>query len=146
MKELYYTPEINEFYIGFEYETRHKDEERWYTSEFRLMTDLLSLDMIINGGNSKFEVRVKYLDEKDIESFGFLHSGLDKKIFLYNKKIDFQGFINVVLGIRFCPEEKRNLFVFLKSPDIYSAHIFTGTIKNKSELKTLLKQLGIDGK
>jgi len=65
----YYTPKIEEFYVGFEYEFRHSDYKelgwkRYNTPEFNWERE----DAITANSNMS-QFRVKYLDQEDIESF-----------------------------------------------------------------------------
>src|SRR5690606_29619740 len=73
----YYTPEIEEFYVGFEYErfipkSNSTEEECW--EKLSMSINYLSLEELDNEIIEK-EIRVKYLDKEDIESFGFKHEG-----------------------------------------------------------------------
>lgn len=78
-------------------------------------------------------VRVKYLDKEDIESLGFSHIG---SLWFENKEKDF--------GIRKWKENEIDIY----SAFSYRSHdehikVFSGNIKNKSELKRLLTQIGV---
>lgn len=74
-EELYYTPSIEEFHIGFEYEHLHGDysrkmvemKKKWNTMVFDTSKSLSSMTKWILDGT----IRVKKLDRADIESFGF---------------------------------------------------------------------------
>ena len=145
MVEKYYTPEIEEFHVGFEYEFKHPDYEIWnkYTTpEFNFERE----DCIpFNGNLDNF--RVKYLDREDIESFGYILDSLSTK---HGNKHRYE-----MKGKR--PEEKwidvqkdnyKVLSIYttdggfnLDGPN-YSCK-FKGIIKNKSELKKLFQQIGI---
>ena len=60
------------------------------------------------------------------------------------KEIKYQGFGNVNFKINFNPEREKNVSIFFITDDsINSKFIFFGTIKNKSELKRILKQIDI---
>jgi len=68
--EEYYTPDISEFHVGFEYEYLchfGENKGRWVkekvdrNASFELCNDLVEM----------LHVRVKYLDEDDIKEFGF---------------------------------------------------------------------------
>ena len=66
----YYTPEIEEFHVGFEYEEQVEPGKwAWNTchpNTFEKLYDWDSMDML------KIRTRVKYLDQEDIESLGFI--------------------------------------------------------------------------
>ena len=139
MADKYYTPTIEEFHIGFEYEelwssgkliSGHPDnKENWHPTimkEFdEQMTPGPHLDMS--------EYRVKYLDKEDIESLGF--SG-----YIPPHEYDHTWFKdNYILKAWFNHEVPIIRIMFIPN-----TIFFHGIIKNKSELKLLLKQLGIE--
>jgi len=83
MNEKYYTPEIEEFKVGFEFEFMHSDykEQGWKkynTPEFNFEKEDCPF-----GGKDLSEYRVKYLDREDIESLGwsFLEKIGDSEVF-----------------------------------------------------------------
>ena len=136
MVDKYYTPDITEFHVGFEYERMNGDH--WEEAE------LTERDMYASysneGEENEFEeismslrtVRVKYIDKADIEELGFGgyippheydHTWSRDS---YTLKAWFNNKVPVVRIIH-----------------ITNTIIFHGNIKNKSELKVLLKQLGI---
>lgn len=112
----YYTPEIEEFHIGFEYEYEDINEggasTSWYKGILQPNEGYI-IDQIYNDENREY--RVKYLDREDIESLN---------IPSYIK-------VNHILN---------NTYEIIGT----NARIFRGDIKNKSELKRLLKQLNIN--
>lgn len=129
--DKYYTPKIEEFHVGFEYEEQ-VDRDEWITitieevCEFEFIAD----DLEHNQGAS---IRVRYLDQEDLESLGFKYISGD-----YRKEF-----------------KKNNMWIVVRSGDNYPIpdlciyrHIgdswcFSGIVKNKSELKVLLKQLEV---
>ena len=133
--DKYYTPEIEEFHVGFEYEFRHDDfkEDGWIkysTPEFNPERE----DSFI-GKSDLSEYRVKYLDREDIESLEFIFNGNERGKF---------RFIRGNIVIIFCPDtyivqiiiepiERRFNYVIPRG--------FCGTIKNISELKQIIKML-----
>jgi hypothetical protein len=64
----YYTPNISEFHIGFEYYWRNKD--KFPTDEFQsgIIKDGTQIDDINNG---QYEIVVKFLDWEDLRTIGF---------------------------------------------------------------------------
>jgi len=131
--DKYYTPDLNEFYIGFEYEyqsfsnwAKHKLEDFWLCDNDGCIEDYVPTQ------SSLSLFRVKLLDKEDIESLGFkllttsygIQYSKDKTLikFSYDKKLIIEKYFED-FGI------------------VYT--VFIGDIKNKSELKKLLKQLGI---
>jgi hypothetical protein len=130
-KSNYYTPELSEFYIGFEYDI----------IEFASINDgpknLQWISKIFDGRKYGWwdiqdaikvdKVRVKYLDREDTESFGFINNKLP-----WQAESDTHIFIKMREENQFIIRDKR-----------CDDQIFGGTIKNKSEFKKLLIQLGI---
>jgi len=145
-KSNYYTPKIEEFHIGFEYEmftpSFNPEGYRWKKMEFDCNTFEYMIDTE-DGGERPFDmynegskelIRVKYLDREDIESFGF---NLDPSGERYYELGEYQLHVNSV--------DMNEMKIYLSTITIYSDSgvIFNGTIKNKSEFKKLLIQLGI---
>ena len=90
----YYTPDISEFYVGFEYERMNGYD--WECSEITL-NDFSGMYCNRNEENEfdeialhLREVRVKYLDVEDIESFGFIQTA-SLKGYNENFKIQYLG-------------------------------------------------------
>jgi hypothetical protein len=142
MMEKYYTPTIEEFHVGFEYQhngasTKPKEEQEW--SETRIANGLVvegaEYDMSDDPPENEREARrngfrVKHLDREDIESLGDTkHEG--SLTYFTNNEVS-----PMTIDLSDMP--------IIKIVDIMSSRqLFSGTIKNKSELKRLLKQLGL---
>lgn len=126
---LYYTPTIEEFHIGFEYEEYQFLERNWKTVKCEFIKPNTTID-------SKW-FRVKYLDQSDIESLGWEfekeHVGLEQLSFSINGPI-----YEDILYMDF--DSKYMRIAWLGEGDITR---FSGTIKNKSELIKLMQQLNI---
>lgn len=127
MKNKYYTPEIEEFHVGFKYESKNVDTKNW---DKELVGDVEDLSechhgLSIEGLLTAEYIRVKYLDKEDIESLGFI-KWADRE--------------NYDLG-EYQLHKNNNLNISIY--DGVANLIFIGDIKNKSELKKLLKQLNI---
>ena len=124
MENKYYTPDITEFHVGFEYE--RKTSFGWVKSIF--IEPLFNNSKIGQGSGAdkkewfSFEKRVKYLYKEDIESLGFAQVIEDQ----YTLD-DIELLID------------DDLFVQIIKDDGF---LFQGTIKNKSELKKVLKMIG----
>lgn len=130
MKNKYYTPSIEEFHVGFEC-------EEFVSNKWKklLITQFCDLDLIeCEIEQDTNNVRVKYLDREDIESLGF--------VFL---KSTSKTLIQYSLGTYLLYEIKNTNSIRIKEIiDVgETAILFHGTIKNKSELKRVLQQLGI---
>jgi len=127
----YYTPDISEFYVGFEYESlqdeRLPDEDSsWAKITIETPRELREfLDYYIH--DSIAQLKVKYLDQKEIESLGFKQGKLPYQFF-------FNTYMLVDLG---------NNKYSISQPYLYDDTEFRGIIKNKSELRKLLEQLNV---
>ncbi len=145
MENKYYTPETEEFHVGFEYEYYYKNE--WHKHNLdgspiihheldEFDDDLMKLAHAI--------CRVKYLDREDIESLGFYQNGTDDRIYRNSDGIILNtGWGSPVIKDRFTTVITHQVFDESKLNVVHENFLFNGTIKNKSELKRLLKQLGI---
>jgi hypothetical protein len=139
-KEKYYTPDISEFHVGFEFEIKNR-EDVWTKVSYPFLghsaKDLFE--------NSKI-IRVKHLDRSDIESLGWEYdygvesskgfTGWDK---FRLERYEIMLYHNNIVQIRSGVPKKGEITL----PEYNGHSIFQGTIKNKSELKRILKQLGI---
>jgi hypothetical protein len=156
MEIKYYTPTIDEFCVGFEYE---------YFNEFsnKYEIEIVSVEDIVD--NPLFEsielnrkqyslLRVKYLDKEDIESLGFTFIPVGNKLQngdIYKTNLYEYGMYSTGDSYTILINLPNNEYWHISSnvnwvgdPSNMST-IFIGNIKNKSELKKLLKQLGING-
>ncbi len=133
----YYTPELEEFHVGFEYyHATFKDQElsKYIVDD---SYDFSTLKEEIIGE----VVRVKYLDREDIESLGGVkikdvHNGKHPSYDCFSfERPKYEWFV-VMFNYtdNWCTIHMEN-----HTEDIR----FYGAIKNKSELKRILKQLGI---
>ena len=127
MQDKYYTPEIEEFHVGFEYEWKCDGTQTDWTKSI-CNTLMNPLDIDCRRTNN---YRVKYLDEQDIKSLGFKED-------TYN-------------GVKCFNKNNCQIFYFAPETHIISIDCFSndyrqtyfkGLIKNKSELKRILKMIG----
>ena len=145
----YYTPDISEFYVGFEYESNY-NKSNWETTTLKYDDTVSFFD------NYKYdayhtEFRVKYLDIEDIKSFGFTHTTslkgyqenfrIEKLFRRLNEEHDDTMWQNVFL--QYAPDIHRVVIRNQISDGSEDETFFEGIIKNKSELKRLLIQLNI---
>lgn len=134
----YYTPEIEEFHVGFEYEDKffnYPEEEKNWKKRVYEVNDSYSLQLVAT--RIKLDcIRVKHLDREDIESLGFKYSRYSGSYTQYFTKDNVE--ISIGSGHR-----KDSPLRVKRIWSISNEIVFKGTIKNKSELKKLLKQLGI---
>jgi hypothetical protein len=121
----YYIPEIEEFHVGFEYE--YNNNGNWIE---------VKMPWLVKDFDLK-DTRVKYLDKSDIESSGFILGKYDSQsfsLFLSDKIIITKEIRLYQCGTKIIIHEIDNG----KQLNLYS-----GIIKNKSELSFILKRLGI---
>lgn len=153
--EKYYIPTIDEFHVGFEYERMNGYD--WECAE---ITPYEFSGMYCNRDEeNEFDeicfhlrdVRVRYLDVNDIESFGFTHTTslkgyqenfrIEKLFRRLNEEHDDTMWQNVFL--QYAPDIHRIIIRNEISDGSEDETFFEGVIKNKSELKKLLIQLNI---
>jgi hypothetical protein len=141
MKDKYYTTSIEEFHVGFECERNnisendfHKGGELW---EYHLLSkeDLIQIG-VYDEDRIKGRYRVKYLCKEDIESLGFNQYHLEGFTNQYSKNI-WEGKV----WIKYWDSD--NMCEISYEGEPLRKALFRGTIKNKSELIKLLKQLNI---
>lgn len=134
MENKYYTPSIEEFFVGFEFERRNLlDRRKWVECTFK---DGECAEQYCN----EEEGRVKYLDSSDIEELGFKLVFSDIGIECW-KLGDFELRTDVDLGAYI---DSDNLYSIFYNPygKQYNC-VFSGIIKNKSEFRKVLNMLNI---
>ena len=150
MTDKYYTPTLEEFHVGFEYEITNGYE--WITKIFSKQDLKSFLYEKLENGIAQEYIRVKYLDKEDIESLGFKYDNNAEPIpyrenYTGGRKIN-SYFLAIETGV-----ESHHYFLYHFDDNIVwieyildgstVGYIFKGTIKNKSELKRILKQINI---
>lgn len=166
MENKYYTPDISEFHVGFEYERMNGTD--WEKAE---LTNVDCWGTMARGYENEFEeidslirsVRVKYLDKEDIESLGFKESASIENYFYRELNCNSEKLIlelaqyevgggyspNSIGDMRFESRIKISntggtpanvLGKWITSNGV----IYHGECKNKSELKQILKMIGHD--
>jgi len=143
MKEdnKYYIPTIDEFHVGFEYE--RLDLDGIHNEIFNVIknSNEYNLDDSLQSLITMKHVRVKYLDRDDIEELGWEYIGkLDAYIHKFEYNTDTTtNKVDNIMALRYEDNDTRIIIATNK----YDHYRFVGTIKNKSELKRLMKQLNI---
>lgn len=131
----YYTPKIEEFHIGFEYELDSSPE----------IFDYRDLD-IIDDEIREDRIRVKYLDSQDIESFGFEIDKVVLQEFYKEKKVHIKSDVYRYKIWKVKCQHRPDTHWF-KLEALFEDNewhtLFEGKIKNKSELKIILQQIGV---
>lgn len=138
MENKYYTPTIEELKEGFRYLQEIYDEEKdEYTGKYKVNIFDVRSGLGHDDYHTFTEGRVlcKYLDKQDIKDLGFVQC-LKSYDYTYDENHPLLYF------------EKSNtveLYMENTKVTIYKSRVcvFKGTIKNKSELIILLKQLNI---
>lgn len=156
-EKKYYTPTIEEFHVGFEYEYKSEDGKystfanskgEWIKKTFENeaeygmeeLTEFQSIESALQNEYKRYgDVRVKYLDKEDIEALGW-EKQLDRvniqpPIF-YWKKIGSSWYRLTIHS----PEE---FSIWHTENTSHLSCIFQGTIKNKSRLKLVMEMVGI---
>lgn len=134
MDTLTYVPEIEEFYVGFEY--LEKGVPKIAKTVFYINNAKTLLKQLSMRGPM---ITVKYLDQSDIESLGFVYTKTDK----YNP----YGLVN-----EYFKSDSYGGLTLQHYPDTYHVSLnddnvlFSGKIKNKSELQKVLKMIGYECK
>jgi hypothetical protein len=119
-KEKYYTPDVSEFHVGFEFEEKLLNGE-WRAAVCEIYpSDQRGLVAVLPDEGDT--VRVKYLDGDDLKELGWIDKGHLKF------EHDNGGF-------------GEWLSLHETDPEIVHLGNFTYKIKNKSELSRLMKQL-----
>lgn len=135
MQTKYYTPTIEEFHVGFEFE-RELVDCNWNHSEWQKETVTSETNFKILEEYKSYN-RVKCLCREDIESLGWeLDSCVKKEWFYIHKKSNLQ---DGTIRLTFRQKEQSVEISWVKS-----GNYFYGKIKNKSELKKLMQQLNIE--
>ena len=139
MESKYYTPELEEFHVGFEYEKRFsmvvetlemRQENNFHPIVFKISDSLECIKQ-----ESEFtDIRVKLLNKEDIESLGCIQDTNNIYWYTYNNHVfnysDITNWMNIWIKDTF------------NSPT--RTAVFSGIVKNKSEFKKLIKQLDLD--
>ena len=146
----YYIPSIEEFHVGFECEMLDHDFQgqsdggEWKKRAF----DRSTLMDTLQHWKHFQDYRVKYLDRQDIEECGWEYSS--KTIDIWFKK---EGMFHAISGGHKFTELKLHygitdhcLFIDAYFGGDHEGRLFEGVIKNKSELKRVMKMLCIDQK
>jgi hypothetical protein len=152
-KEDYYVPEIEELHVGFECEFQGVDcnwTPNGWDKETVVITpkekkvgvwqlDFDVINFVYHEGDVSNTLRVKYLDREDIESFGFeLDQCTKDGCVFYKGNLMTKEEWCLIFGGKTNPKNYLSITSMKNNPNS-----FTGTAKNKSELKRILKQLEI---
>lgn len=144
MESDYYTPTIEEFHVGFESEIFAPEVVQWGRYVWKFDDDPVYFRKL----SDEEAHRVKYLDKEDIESLGFeveeeTNNGhtwlLNFKVLDKEYEWDYDTVASYNINNKTLTIDNGNRW-----PDEYECLVTDIKIKNKSELKKILNQLGID--
>ena len=140
--EKYYTPELEEFHYMFEYEQSFIKDVRINVIEWERKVGFPFGSTMTFERLKENKIRVKYLDKEDIESLGFVETSNDWFTIDAPGKLGY--WTQVIIDFRWMhrTEPYKDISILDKRGEENDV-IFRGIIKNKSELKVLLKQLNI---
>lgn len=147
----YYTPSIEEFYVGFECEFKNSMQSNTWKKE---ICDQDTISIIYDTyEHEDYEdefadtFRVKYLDKEDIESLDWEYTGQkdDYGFLLFTKNIKAGFNSGNLLTLRYSPIN-RGIWIKRKNYGSWGDNVdeLPFSIKNKSELKKLMQQLNIN--
>lgn len=139
MRSAFYTPAIEEFHVGFEFEFLNnkqkiffvtEEENKWLKTEMPFIGVLSELKNIRKLILDK-QVKVKRIDKDDCISLGL-------KLKVWDNGSGYFEIGNYTIGIY-----GTDLFCTVSQND-YGNNIirFSGDLKNKTELKRILRQVG----
>lgn len=142
MENKYYTPSIEEFHVGFEFELLTtlrpgaiSTFEEWKKYTVKDITWFEVANRHFEDLFDRKHIRIKYLDKEDIESLGFVKITED----IWDIATDHLHYRLIKLSEVF-GENKYEIRPTIPS-NLYG--IYLGIIKNKSELKKVLKMIGV---
>lgn len=134
--DKYYTPEIEEFHIGFEYEISSKsfypEETTWSRFSFSTFENFDYIKLFIQQGH----IRVRHLCHDDIVELGWEKDLSDSRSTCFIKRVE-----NETHYLWFF--DNGTILIFKNNKYGHRENLFSGTLKSKSDLKRLMKQLGI---
>lgn len=148
MEAKYYTPTIEDFHVGFEFEANYK-KEGWQKEIFGIGERSISsvpqlLYQFLDGAPLEGNIRVKILDREDIEAEGFEFSEnyADRPTLGFLK--EFKDNKDLQYLLFYTPEtnELRIERIF-KCGTGKEDYLFNGFIRNRSELQKLMQMLNI---
>jgi hypothetical protein len=137
MKEKYYSPTLEEFHVNTEYEVKDGKGNWNKCNDFSNAYDyedssLYGLIKDLEKGN----IRIKHLDREDIES-------LDWKYYKTHPGTEQMEFEKGEYLLSYDPDFHGKQWLHIEVNGGGDTTLFSGTIKNKSELINQLKRCGI---
>lgn len=163
IEKRFYVPEPEEFCLGFEYDHANyggklvvgaQIEKEWITTIVEDSYDFNSVRDVYNEGKQCTDIRVKILDEQDIIDCGFVKTKEYSDELLFQKQISDYEFFEITFYLDVDEDINISVDRFRQSKMVVKRFpveertwdvltVFHGTIKNKTEFKKLLKQIGV---
>jgi ribosomal protein S17 len=151
----YYTPEIEDFHVGFEFEQfedydvpgKEKEWHKWVFGK-NGSDNPENMNYPCPFGINNKTIRVKCLDQEDFESLGFSKvEEKDPNIKAYEKELSFDAvLIGDTLSVKQINTSATKNWVLIdvieKNTGEEVQCYFNGKIRNKSELSIVLKLIG----
>lgn len=139
MENKYYVPEIEDFHVGFEYEINNNP---WELKKVSVSMDLEAIQYHIKNG----DIRVKYLNQDDIESLGFTDKATTVLDWYTSEKRSEDNWASYGYwnNFRLLHDREKNKVKIIAYEYGWEEEnvLFQGDCKNKSELIKILNQVG----
>lgn len=159
MEEGFYVPQLEEIYFGFEFEVYNSRKyfffeaaEGWRKTsiDYGVLGNIANIHKLI----LEKQIRVKYLNKKDIKSLGWEHSPNDdgeEYPNLHDKHGYSLGFsidkqltpLNTAFILHYFSDHYLIIDSIFNCGSGREQMLFRGYIKNKSELKKVMQMLGL---
>ena len=146
--KTYYTPDIEEFHVGFELEVKDTNidigPDVWGKGVYSLDDFPEGTSWSLRAVLPQGIIRVKHLDREDIEKEGFCSNRPYDGMFRSKKHFKHGSIDDYVLNLDFNSENGWVEISFVTHWGFED--IFQGKINNISELRMILKMVGYEGR
>jgi hypothetical protein len=147
-KEQYYTPQLEDFYVGYECEVNWN---RGYSTEFTPFVFKLGNiphgytreygDALIAYDDGYAKFRTPYLTKEQIEAESWVCNGIDKfytdcEVFQLNTIDEHNNYLNYFMKVSFKDR-------WIQIEEMGSDSLFQGEIKSINEFRKIIKWIGI---
>lgn len=135
----YYTPEIDEFHVGTHYQFNTEGEAaggQWVDAVIKDGAQIDDIFRKYKNGIPVYDIRCKRLDHDDIITAGWAQDLSDSRSTCFIKRVE-----NETHYLWFF--DNGTILIFKNNKYGHREDLFSGTLRNKSDLKLLMKQLGI---
>lgn len=141
MEVQYYTPKLEEFHVGFDYEAYIPEKEVWSKETFYMNQSHINLVQYVDmqNENTLKRVRVKHLDEEDIQSLGWKLQKKEGCVRYFEQKNRLLWYNLVSKKMIVIVKDPAKSEVYLLN-DIHK-YVHNITIKNISQFKKLMNQI-----